>query len=120
MERTGKIYKLVNNINDLTYIGSTCQKYLSKRKAQHKEAWNGKNNPQSSGIIFEGENCKVSIVLLEVVNFTEREQLGARERFYYDQYDCVNKYVPNRTTKEWKQENKDRIKLQPSYRKKYT
>ena len=119
MERKGKIYKLVNNINDLVYIGSTSTKYLSKRKAQHKEIYLGKTRPQSSNVIFQGDNCEVSIVLLELVTYTDKEELLARERFHYDQYTCVNKNVPNRTEKEWKLENKDRIKLQPSYKKKY-
>tara|TARA_R110000803_G_scaffold33159_2_gene72722 strand:- start:368 stop:739 length:372 start_codon:yes stop_codon:yes gene_type:complete len=121
MEKEGKIYKLINNINDLVYIGSSSQKYLSKRKAAHKESFLGKGgrNPLSSNKIFQGENCKVSIVLLELVRYTDRHELFARERFHYDQYECVNKYVPNRTGKEWKLENKDKIKQQLSYRKKY-
>jgi len=34
----GKVYKLV--MDDLIYIGSTCQKYLSQRLAQHTSAYN--------------------------------------------------------------------------------
>jgi hypothetical protein len=36
-ERTGKIYKVVNTVNDNIYIGSTQLQYLSKRMAHHRE-----------------------------------------------------------------------------------
>ena len=35
----GKIYKILNNVNDDVYIGSTCQS-LSKRMAKHRESVN--------------------------------------------------------------------------------
>ena len=33
--KNGKIYKIFNSVNDMIYIGSTCQP-LSKRMAQHR------------------------------------------------------------------------------------
>ena len=32
----GKLYKLVNTVNDIIYIGSTAQQYLSNRMAAHR------------------------------------------------------------------------------------
>lgn len=39
--QNGKIYIIRNKVNDLTYVGSTCQS-LSKRMAQHRR--DSKNN----------------------------------------------------------------------------
>lgn len=33
----GKIYKVVNDVNTIVYIGSTTQKYLSSRMTMHRE-----------------------------------------------------------------------------------
>ena len=36
--------------------------------------------------------------------------MKARERFYIENNDCVNKNIPNRTQKEWREDNKEKIK----------
>ena len=36
----GKIYKLVSDETDDIYIGSTCQRLLSKRLGQHRDHYN--------------------------------------------------------------------------------
>ena len=61
---TGKIYKLVNNVDDHIYIGSTCTS-LSKRKHQHKLSSNQfperKVYKHLSGLGWEN----IEIVLIE-------------------------------------------------------
>ena len=37
MEKTGKIYKIVNSENDKIYVGLTQLQYLSKRMSHHRE-----------------------------------------------------------------------------------
>ena len=80
MERNGKIYKVVNSVNNKVYIGSTQLQYLSKRMAHHREncikaPMCGKLYPAMIKFGFE----KFNIVLLETIVFTDKEQLRAKE-----------------------------------------
>ena len=101
------------------YIGSTTQKYLSNRMQQHRKdykRWKNEidNRKCMSFDLFEKygiENCK--IVLLEIVNVLTKDELRAKEGDYIRNLNCVNKYIPDRTRKEWGkqyyQENKEHI-----------
>ncbi len=107
--KISKIYKIVNN-NGLIYIGSTTQKYLSKRLACHKyhfERWKkGKMNFLTSfKVIAEGD---YKIELIEEVK--DNGLLLARERFYIENTKCVNKIKPTRTQKEYVEANKGKIR----------
>lgn len=101
-----KIYKISNSVG-LCYIGSTTQKYLSRRLSCHKyhfKKWQkGQNNYISSFEVIQGSNIKIE--LLEEVK--EKTQLLIRERFYIDNLNCVNKNKPTRTAKEWCTINKN-------------
>jgi hypothetical protein len=108
----GKIYKLFDNTNGNVYYGSTTQK-LSKRKNKHKADFNQyKNgklgyNYKSFDII---QNDDYSISLVEEVCCNTKEELEKRERYYIENYECINKYIPTRTAKEWCNDNKDKVK----------
>jgi hypothetical protein len=102
-----KIYKLVGS--GLTYYGSTCNE-LYKRLYWHK-----KNLDCSSKILFK--LGKVEIILVEKYPCNDKIELTARERYYIENNECVNKRIPNRTEeekkiyiKEYKEKNKDIIK----------
>ena len=89
-ERIGKIYKVVNSINDKIYIGSTQLQYLSKRMAQHREhcikaPYVGKLYPAMKEIGID----KFSIVLLETMKFTDKEELKAKEYEWIKNLDTV-------------------------------
>jgi predicted GIY-YIG superfamily endonuclease len=90
----GKIYKLVDNTNGNIYIGSTIQS-LSKRKSQHKEI---KNKCKSKLIINNGD---YDIILIENYPCSSKEELFARERYFIENIECINKMIPGRTKKEW-------------------
>ena len=113
-----KIYKIVDNTNGNIYIGSTVKK-LSERLGQHRTAYkmflDGKRgNVKSFEIIKNGD---YDIILLEECkDITNKEQLYARERYYIDSLECVNKVIPGRTSKEWYEDNKDQV---TQYRKQY-
>jgi hypothetical protein len=113
MERykNGKIYKIVDNTNGNVYIGSTCEPTLAKRLAKHrghyKEYLKGGYNFVTSFKILE--NNDYSIVLLEEFPCETKDQLLARERYYIENNECVNKVVPTRTIKEYYQDNKDKL-----------
>ena len=110
-----KIYKIVDNTSDKVYIGSTCQKYISQRLQGHvknyKRFVNGQHHFVSSYEILKNGNY--DIILLENVNCETIEQLKARERYFIETtQNCVNKQIPNRTNKEYHNDNKEKYKQQ--------
>jgi predicted GIY-YIG superfamily endonuclease len=114
-----KLYKIVSNVSNEMYIGSTIQP-LYKRMNQHRKRFKHcEQNQYSSSILFKKygiENC--SIVLLkeiEIKNFEEQRKL---EREEYDKYKdfCVNLRNPSispdeirENRKNWGMNNKQRI-----------
>lgn len=110
--KNGKIYKIVCNKTGLVYYGSTCQKELCQRLAAHKQNYkrylNGKYCFVTSYKILENEDF--DIVLVEDYPCDNKEQLFTRERYYIDNNECVNKIRPNRTKKEYRQDNKEALK----------
>ena len=110
--QNAKIYKLTVPDGSLVYYGSTVQ-YLRKRLHHHKENWEkykkGKKGCIMSFKLFE-TGLKVDIFLVEQFPCNDKEQLRARERFFIENNECVNKVVPGRSYQEWYQENKEEIK----------
>ena len=99
-----KIYKLVNDTLGLTYYGCTINT-LRQRLNGHKR----KGNPCKSKILFQGEG-EVKIYLVEEYPTENRDLLKMRERYYIENNDCINKQIPGRTVKEYRDINKDKIK----------
>jgi hypothetical protein len=110
----GKIYKIVCNITNKIYIGSTCEPTLARRLAVHVndfKAWlkDDKRRKITSFEIIEGGDYYIE--LLEVCSCNINEELLARERFYIKNNDCVNKYKNlNRTKDDDKEYKKGYIK----------
>ena len=94
-----KIYTIRSHQTDKFYIGSTIDKYLSKRFSNHKNN-NKNNNGTSSYEILQFDDAYIE--LLENFKCESREELNKREgeliRQYKDQ--CVNKNIAGRTQKE--------------------
>ena len=108
-----KIYKIVDNTNNNIYIGSTTEKYLSSRLSKHlgnyKRFLEGKvKTCCSCKLIFENNNFYIE--LLELVNCNSKDELHKKERYYIENNVCINKNIPGRTNKEWKDDNKEKIK----------
>jgi len=100
----GKIYKIVNNVNDKVYYGSTTQP-LSHRMGNHRK----KNyNCTSKKLDIDIKECK--IILVENYSCNSKYELESRERYYIENFDCVNKQIPTRTINEYLDENKDILK----------
>jgi hypothetical protein len=80
----GKIYKIINSVNDKIYVGSTCNE-LTKRLMNHKSY--SKKNPN----IKLYENCNlvgwgnVKIELVEDFSCNDRVSLVEREQYYIEQ-----------------------------------
>jgi hypothetical protein len=109
--KNGKIYKLTNSDESLVYIGSTTQP-LCERKAGHRATYKrwikAKSgvNYVTSFKLFEANEDDVNIQLIEAYPCNSKEELHARERFYIKQMECINKVVPGRTKKEYREDNK--------------
>jgi hypothetical protein len=114
----GKIYKIVDNTNGNIYIGSTSQATLAHRLSKHVSNYKSylkktnKNYNTSSFEIFQNENF--DIILIELYPCNSKDELHARERYYIETLNCVNKCIPTRTKKEYMKEyceiNKEHIK----------
>lgn len=110
--QNGKIYKLVSNITDKIYIGSTCVS-LAKRLYGHKKKFeqfkNGtRDNCSSSKELFEIDP-NIKIILIEDFPCRSKNELERRERFHIETNVCVNKTIPTRTNKEYYEQNRDKI-----------
>ncbi len=75
-----KIYKLVNNVNDTVYVGSTAQKRLSARMSQHRI---DANKPGVNSTIYTAMRAlglqNFSIVLLHNFPCNSKDELEAEE-----------------------------------------
>ena len=108
----GKIYKLMSNQSDDIYIGSTCQKLLSKRFQGHKNKYNSWLNRNckyetTSFELLKHEDCQ--IVLIENYPCSSKYELEARERQYIETTKCINKYIPTRSQHEYAEDNKEKL-----------
>ena len=118
----GKIYKIVCNITDECYIGSTCEPTVARRLAGHVNSykrWKAGNCTKTTSfdIIDRGD---YQIFLIETYPCNSRDELTAREgqiiRKYKSELECVNSNIAGRTGKEYYQDNKDTIQ---EYTKEY-
>jgi len=97
-----KIYKIICNTTGLVYFGSTTQ-LLCQRKAKHIDNFIKNGNTTSKFVL---ENNNYEMILVENYPCLNKEELHSRERFYIENNNCVNKYIPNRNIKEWYNDNK--------------
>lgn len=116
--QNSKIYKLISP-SGLVYYGSTTVQ-LSKRKGQHKSQFigykNNKHNYVTSFKLFEEDIDNVDIILVEAYACNNNEELHRKEREYIDNNACVNKQLPSRTKKEYREDNKEKaMKYQRAY-----
>lgn len=97
-----KIYKLVCNITSDVYIGHTTMT-LEKRLTIHKAP----SNPCCSKQIIERGDYRIE--LLEHYPCINKKEAHVRERWFIEHNECINKYVPGRTKKEYLEANREQI-----------
>ena len=102
--QNGKIYKLWSPEGDDIYIGSTTET-LCRRKAGHKTSY-GTGQNLTSKILFE-KYTDVRIELIEEFPCDKKCKLIAREGHFIRTLNCVNKIIPDRTHKEWREDTKE-------------
>lgn len=110
----GKVYKIVCNKTGMVYVGSTREKYLSRRLNRHKydyKAWveGRKKTGMTSFKIIENGDCE--IILLESCPCKNVYELRNCERKWIETLECVNKKVPNRTRKEYRKIHKEKFNM---------
>ena len=98
----GKIYKLVCNITNEIYIGSTIDT-LNSRLNNHKQ----RKSCVSRNIINRGD---YKIELIKDYPCNSKKELEEEESNYIRNNICINKQIPNRTDKEWRETNKEKLK----------
>ncbi len=112
-----KIYRLVSDKTDKVYYGSTC-KTLANRWYNHKALYNGYLNGRANKTrafeIISLDQDDFKLELVEDCSWCwDRFELRSRERYYIENFPCVNKNIPNRThkecTKAYYQKNKDTL-----------
>ena len=114
--QTGKIYKLIDNTNGNEYYGSTIQD-LKKRKSRHVTAYKRYLNKKTNYVITSYviiKNNNYEIYLVEDFPCNSKNELETREAYYIRNNNCVNKFIPCRTQKEWAKQyyidNKEKLK----------
>ena len=97
-----KIYKLVNNINDNFYIGSTTKKRLCERKNGHYQ-----DSKKKSNLLFDEINQygikNFEIILIESYPCNSKDELRARENYW------INQLNPNLNTRRAKTTYEERL-----------
>ena len=110
----GKVYKIVCNKTDEVYYGSTIQT-LPRRKAEHiRDA--KKDGKCVSKIIIDRGDWEMKLV--EEIEYQDIKEVRERERYYIENNTCVNKFIPNRTEKEYREQHRERILLRDREKKK--
>ena len=117
----GKIYKIECNVTGKVYIGSTCEPILARRLAGHitnyKRYLKGTYNYVSSFEILQNRNY--DIVLIESYPCNSKDELHARERYWTNNIDCMNKIKGQglinvlgklEYLKQYREKNKDKLK----------
>ena len=109
----GKVYKLVNFLNDEIYVGSTIQP-LRKRKYQHKCDFSRKKNYLYEKLKECGcSKNDIDLILIEEYPCNSKFELHKRERYWIEKLKgSLNNNIPTRTRKEYKNNNKENIRNQ--------
>lgn len=106
------IYKMTNSELDKCYIGSTIFN-LKKRLSQHKYHFKlyklGLYSKNLSSFNLLNHFGNIKIELLEKCNYNQR---FIREGYYIKNNNCFNHVISGRTIKEYRNENKQKIKIQ--------
>jgi hypothetical protein len=111
----GKIYKIINNVDDICYVGSSTRE-LNNRMLEHIGAYklwitDNLKYPFTSSFnlfnIYGLDNCKIE--LIENFQCFNKQELNIKESYYIKLLQSVNITIPNRTTQGYRQDNKDKI-----------
>ena len=103
--QNGIIYRIYDNTNGDVYYGSTANT-LRFRMGTHKTDAKSDRKCKSKSIILNDDYFYSEI---EKYPCNSKKELETRERYYIENFTCVNKYVPTRTIKEYREDNKEEL-----------
>ena len=101
------MYKIVGS--GMTYYGHTTTT-LEKRKSNHRS--------KAKSVTLKKKTCKSKLIvdagdweMIEIEKYpcANVKEARARERYWIENHECVNKNIPGRTYKEWTDDNKSRM-----------
>jgi len=105
----GKIYMITANNADEgdVYIGSTCEK-LYKRMGHHRDNYRIRKTHTSRNLFdkYGIENCFIKLIKDYPCN--DKKELWDEEAKYINETKCVNRFIPNRTKKQYTLDTKDK------------
>ena len=110
------IYKLCCkdiNIKEI-YIGSTTN--FKRRKCEHKSTCNNSNNKNYNLNVYQyiranGNWDNWDMIIIEKFECNDKLELHKRERYWLENLQAsLNSKIPNRSKKEWEEDNKDKLK----------
>ena len=104
----GKIYKVLNTVDDQIYVGSTTQS-LSKRMGKHRSDAPCGNSKFYKHINDIGVD-NFYIELIETYPCNSNDELQKREGEWIRQLGTLNQTVPGRTKQQYREDNKDKIR----------
>jgi predicted GIY-YIG superfamily endonuclease len=110
-----QIYKLCCNDTEITYIyiGSTTN--FSRRKSAHKSSCCKENGKSYNYRVYQfirsnGGWDNWDMVQIEAYEAKDKHDLHSRERYWIEMLKpSLNKQIPTRTQKEYREDNKDKI-----------
>lgn len=106
----GKIYKIVNNVTDDIYIGSTSKKTLAQRMSLHRFCVNKHPNLKIYKCMNEIGVENFKIILLESFPCETKDELRAREdKWICDMKPTLNTIRACRSSKEYYVDNKEKF-----------
>ena len=105
----GKIYKILNSIDDEIYVGSTI-KTLSQRMAHHRHSLKQLPHIKLYTHMIELGIEHFYIELIENFPCNDVYELRAREGHVIREIGTLNKNIAGRTYNKWREENKEHIK----------
>jgi hypothetical protein len=111
--QNGKIYCIRSHQTDKVYVGSTVEKLcqrMAKHRCKYKYFLNGNHHNVTSFDILKYDDAYIE--LIENYPCNSKEELHKKEGNYIRKLNCVNKCIPGRTTKEYYNEHKKKIKKQ--------
>ena len=106
---SGRIYKILNYIDDECYVGSTCLP-LSKRMATHRT---DARRPKKQHYLLYTKMREYGIEnfyieLIEAYPCENNEELRRREGHFIREFGTLNKIVAGRTLKEHYEDNREK------------
>ena len=99
----GKIYKILNNIDDEIYVGSTIEK-LSTRMAHHRYSLKKRPHIKLYDHMNKLDVKNFYIELIENYPCNDGDELRAREGYYIREIGTLNKNVAGRPPQEYKKQ----------------